>query len=145
MTEEKSFFKRKRDFLRNYEPFSLLSNNLLKKIVSKIQIQHYEAGQTICERGRKGNCLFIIHAGSVVETLVDGSGEEITVAMLSKGDCFGAISLLTDEPYLATKKAKEDVELFVIYNDDIQELIQKKSCFECIFDESCFNENKSLL
>jgi len=124
MTEEKSFFKRKRDFLRNYEPFSLLSNNLLKKIVSKIQIQHYEAGQTICERGHKGNCLFIIHAGSVVETLVDGSGDEITVAMLSKGDCFGAISLLTDEPYLATKKAKEDVELFVIYNDDIQELFQ---------------------
>ena len=124
MTEEKSFFKRKRDFLGNYEPFSLLSNNLLKKIVSKIQIQRYEAGQTICERGRKGNCLFIIHAGSVVETLVDGSGEEITVAMLKMGDCFGAISLLTDEPYLATKKAKEDVELFVIYNDDIQELFQ---------------------
>ena len=124
MTEEKSFFKRKRDFLKNYEPFSLLSNNLLKKIVSKIQIQHYEEGQTICERGRKGNCLFIIHAGSVVETLVDSHGDEITVAMLSKGDCFGAISLLTDEPYLATKNAKEDVELFVIYNDDIQELFQ---------------------
>ena len=124
MTEEKSFFKRKRDFLKNYEPFSLLSNNLLKKIVSKIQIQHYEAGQTICERGRKGNCLFIIHAGSVVETLVDSNGDEITVAILSKGDCFGAISLLTDEPYLATKKAKEDIELFVIYNDDIQELFQ---------------------
>ena len=124
MTEEKSFFKRKRDFLKNYEPFSLLSNNLLKKIVSKIQIQHYGAGQTICERGRKGNCLFIIHAGSVIETLVDSSGKEITVAMLSKGDCFGAISILTDEPYLATKKAKEDVELFVIYNDDIQELFQ---------------------
>ncbi len=125
MTEEKSFFKQKRDFLKNYEPFSLLSNNLLKKIVSKIQIQHYGVGQTICERGHKGNCLFIIHTGSVVETLVDSSGEEITVAMLSKGDCFGAISLLTDEPYLATKKAKEDVELCVIYNDDIQELIQK--------------------
>jgi len=47
MTEEKSFFKRKRDFLKNYEPFSLLSNNLLKKIVSKIQIQNYEAGHNI--------------------------------------------------------------------------------------------------
>ena len=124
MTEEKSFFKRKRDFLRNYEPFSLLSNNLLKKIVSKIQTQHYEAGQTICERGHKGNCLFIIHTGSVVETLVDSNGDEITVAILNKGDSFGAISLLTDEPYLATKKAKEDIELFVIYNNDIQELFQ---------------------
>ena len=125
MTEKKSFFKQKRDFLKNYEPFSLLSNNLLKKIVSKLQVQYYGVGQTICERGQKGNCLFIIHSGSVVETLVDSSGEEIAVAMLSEGDCFGAISLLTDEPYLATKKAKEDVELFVIYNDDIQELIQK--------------------
>ncbi len=125
MTEEKSFSKKTRDFLKNYEPFCLLSNNLLKKIVSKLQIQNYGVGQTICERGHKGNCLFIIHSGSVVETLVDSSGEEIAVAVLSKGDCFGAISLLTDEPYLATKKAQEDAELFVIYNEDIQELIQK--------------------
>lgn len=125
MTQKKSFFKHKREFLKNYKPFSLLSNNLLKKIVSKLQVQYYGVGQTICERGRKGNCLFIIHTGSVVETLVDSSGEEIAVAMLGKGDCFGAISLLTDEPYLANKKAKEDVELFVIYKDDIQELIQK--------------------
>ncbi len=120
-----SFSKQKRDFLKKHEPFSLLSNNLLKKIVSKLRVQHYGVGQTICERGHKGNCLYIIHVGSVVETLVDSSGEEIAVAILSEGDCFGAISLLTYEPYLATKKAKEDVELFVIYNDDIQGLIQK--------------------
>ncbi len=125
MTEEMSFFRRKRGFLKNYEPFSLLSNNLLKKIVSKIQVQHYETGQTICERGQKGNCLFIIYAGSVVETLVDNSGEEITIAMLEKGDCFGAIPFLTDESYLATRKAKEDVSLFVLHDYDIQGLIQK--------------------
>lgn len=125
MTENISFFKQKRDFLKNCEPFSLLSNNLLKKIVSKLQVQHYGAGQTICERGHKGNCLYIIHTGSVIETLTDSSGEEITVAILRKGDCFGTISLLTDEPYLATTKVKEDVELLVLYKNDIQELIQK--------------------
>ena len=125
MTEETSFFKQKRDFLKNYEPFSLLSNNLLKKIVSKLQVQHYGVGQKICERGQKGNCLFIIHIGSVVETLTDSSGEEITVAVLREGGCFGTISLLTDEPYLATIKVKEDVELLVLYKNDIQELIQK--------------------
>ncbi|MEK6765277.1 MAG: sigma 54-interacting transcriptional regulator [Planctomycetota bacterium] len=125
MTEDISFFKQKRDFLKNYEPFSLLSNNLLKKIVSKLQVQHYRVGQTICERGQKGNCLFIIHIGSVVETLTDSSGEEITVAVLRAGGCFGTISLLTDEPYLATIKVKEDVELLVLYKNDIQELIQK--------------------
>ena len=54
ITEKKSFFKQKRDFLKNYEPFSLLSNNLLKKIVSKIQIQHYGVGQTICENKNYG-------------------------------------------------------------------------------------------
>ncbi len=125
MTEDMSFFKQKRDFLKDYNPFSLLSNNLLKKIVSKLQVQHYGAGQTICERGLKGNCLFIIHTGSAVETLTDSSGEEITIAILWKGGCFGTISLLTDEPYLATIKVKEDVELLVLYKNDIQELIQK--------------------
>lgn len=125
MTEDMSFLKQKRNFLKNYEPFSLLSNNLLKKIVSKLQVQHYKVGQTICERGQKGNCLFIIHVGSVVETLTDSGGEEITVAVLREGGCFGTISLLTDEPYLATIKVKEDVELLVLYKNDIQELIQK--------------------
>ena len=125
MTVETSFFRQKRDFLKNYEPFSLLSNNLLKKIVSKLQVQHYRVGQTICERGQRGNCLFIIHIGSVVETLTDSSGEEITVAVLREGGCFGTISLLTDEPYLATIKVKEDVELLVLYKNDIHELIQK--------------------
>ena len=85
MIEDMSFFKQKRDFLKNYEPFSLLSNNLLKKIVSKLQVQHYGSGQTICERGQEGNCLFIIHNGSAVETLSDRSGEEITVAVLREG------------------------------------------------------------
>jgi transcriptional regulator with GAF, ATPase, and Fis domain len=125
MTEETSFFKQKRDFLKNYEPFSLLSNNLLKKIVSKLKVLSYGVGQTICERGHQGNRLFVIYTGSVVETLIDSSGEEITVSILSEGDCFGTISLLTDESYLATIKSKEDVELLVLYNDDIRELIQK--------------------
>ena len=125
MTEETSFFKQKRDFMKNYEPFSLLSNNLLKKIISKINVLSYRIGQTICERGQKGDCLFVIHTGSVVETLIDSSGEEITISTLSEGDCFGTISLLKDESYLATIKSKEDVELFVLHNDDLRELIQK--------------------
>ncbi|GAX60831.1 transcriptional regulator [Candidatus Scalindua japonica] len=57
--------------------------------------------------------------------MVDNSGEEITVAILNKGDCFGAIPFLTDESYLATRKAKEEVELFVLHDYDIQELILK--------------------
>ncbi len=125
MIENKTFFKQKSEFLKNYEPFSLLSNNLLKKIVSKLQDHHYEVGQTICEMGEKGNCLYIIHTGSVIETLTDDSGEEIKVAILKVGDCFGTISLLTDEPYLATIKVKEDTELYVLYKNDLEELIRR--------------------
>ncbi len=125
MTEDISFFKQEGYFFKDYESFSLLSNNLLKKIVSTLQVQYYGAGQTICERGQKGNCLFVTHTGSVVETLTDRSGEEIIVAILREGGCFGTISLLTDEPYLATMKVKEDAELIVLYKNDIQGLIRK--------------------
>ncbi len=125
MSEDASFFKQKRDFLKSHEPFHLLSNNLLKKIVTRLKVQVYGVGQTICERGHKGDCLFIIYTGSVVETLVDNSGEEITLSVLGEGDCFGPISFLTDEAYLSTIKAKENVELFVLHNNDIRVLIQK--------------------
>ncbi len=122
MSEKQASFKQKREFLKNHTTFSLLSNNLLKKIVSRLQVHHYGAGQIICERGTAGNCLYIIHTGSVVETLVGSREEEITVAILREGDSFGTISLLTEEPYLATIKAKEDVELYVLCKNDIEEL-----------------------
>ena len=69
MTEDISFFQTKKEiFLKDYEPFSLLSNNLLKKDCFKA------TGSTLwgpvklyAKRGQKGNCLFIIHTGSVVE------------------------------------------------------------------------------
>jgi transcriptional regulator with GAF, ATPase, and Fis domain/polyferredoxin len=122
MPEKKDSFKLKREFLKNYTPFSSLSNNLLKKIVSRLQVHHYGAGQIICERGKTGNSLYIIHTGSVIETLADNSTEEITVAILREGDCFGTISLLTDEPYLATIKVNEDVKLYVLYKNDLEEL-----------------------
>lgn len=124
MPEEKASFKQKREFLKNYTPFSSLSNNLLKKIASRLQVHHYGVGQIICERGKAGNSLYIIHTGFLTEILSDSSGEEITIAILREGNCFGTISLLTDEPYLATIKVKEDVELYVLYKNDIEELIR---------------------
>lgn len=125
MTEKTGLYRQRRDFLKNSAPFSQLSNNLLKKIASRLQVHHYGVGQTICERGEKGDCLYIIHSGSVVEILSDDGREEITVAILKKGDCFGTISLLTDEAYFATIKVKEDVEIFVICKDDLKDLISK--------------------
>ncbi|MFQ5964221.1 MAG: sigma 54-interacting transcriptional regulator [Candidatus Scalinduaceae bacterium] len=125
MTDKTNYFRQKREFLKKHRPFSLLSNNLLKKVVSKIQVHHYGVGQIIFERGEKGNCLYIISSGCVLETLINNSAEETTVAVHREGDCFGAISLLTDEPYLATTKAKEDVELYVLYKKDLEELIQR--------------------
>ncbi|MHC4182202.1 MAG: cyclic nucleotide-binding domain-containing protein, partial [Planctomycetota bacterium] len=98
MPEKKTSFKQKREFLKNHTSFSLLSNNLLKKIVSRLQIHHYGAGQIICKRGKAGNSLYIIHTGSVIETLAGSRGEEITVAILREGNSFGTISLLTEEP-----------------------------------------------
>jgi len=126
MSEKQASFKQKREFLKNHTTFSLLSNNLLKKIVSRLQVHHYGAGQIICERGTAGNCLYIIHTGSVVETLVGSRGEEITVAILREGDSFGTISLLTEEPYLATIKAKEDVELYVLCAEHAEDAVALK-------------------
>jgi len=73
----------------------------------------YSDSDIIIRQGDKGREMFIIQKGEAeVTTSVDG--KEIVLAILTRGDFFGEMSLLEKVPRSATVRAKGDTRLLVL-------------------------------
>jgi small-conductance mechanosensitive channel/CRP-like cAMP-binding protein len=91
-------------------------------------LQHtvYGSGEVIMRAGEAGDSLYIIRSGSVAVRLgVDGLEKE--VAVLSDGEFFGEMSLMTGEPRRATVVAKTDAECYVIDRALFQQILRNNA------------------
>lgn len=94
-----------------------MANVVFKSTGSRVPppdlVARYAAGEVIFRQGDLGTDMYIIHEGQV--EIVTGDGErENVVAVLEKGDFFGEMSLLDEQPRSATARAATDVRLLTI-------------------------------
>lgn len=61
------------------------------------------------EQGQPGDNFFFIYSGEAIVTKTQDDGEPEQVGTLKRGDYFGELALLTDQPRAATITAKGDV------------------------------------
>ena len=81
-------------------------------------------GEIIIEEGELGQALYIIEQGSV-EVLKGEEGARNRIAVLSRGELFGEMSLIEDELTSATVAAGSEVELLVIRKSDFLGLLEQ--------------------
>ncbi|MBC8127928.1 MAG: mechanosensitive ion channel [Gloeobacteraceae cyanobacterium ES-bin-144] len=80
-------------------------------------------GEAIVTCGESGSSMFVILDGEV-EVIGKSSGtEELILATLGTGNCFGEMSLLTGEPRTATVRSKLDTLVIEIRKNDLSPLI----------------------
>jgi len=84
--------------------FADLSPSVLAHIGTEFDVETVEENETIFEEGDIGNKFYIIAAGAVEVTNKVSKDEPL--AMLSVGDFFGEIALLSNTPRNATTKTK---------------------------------------
>lgn len=113
-------FLKKIYFLQNLTDEEYLS--LAKKIKTEIASED----EIIFNQGDPGNTFYIIKSGQVRVTVRNVCGETALERVLSSGDFFGEMSLLTGEPRSAAVKALEDAEVFVLEKEDYRELLEAK-------------------
>ena len=78
----------------------------------------FRKGEVIFHRDDPGNSLYLVISGaSAGDDRVDG-GEELTLAILRAGDCFGEMALLSEGERTATVVALEATETLTIQRDD---------------------------
>lgn len=104
-------------FLKQCNVFANLTPEELREVADKMSRESYPAGTRVIEQGDRGDKFFLIKEGEV-EVFVDGESAEHRVRVLGKGDFFGEMALLLDQPRSATVKAAGPLELYALGKED---------------------------
>jgi CRP-like cAMP-binding protein len=88
--------------------FSVLTPDLFRMAVERVQLIQLAAGEVLFRKGDPGDTLFVVAWGEVAVLVPQ------EVARLSEGDFFGEIALLADRPRTATVKATVDSQVLAL-------------------------------
>jgi CRP-like cAMP-binding protein len=85
-------------------------------------IREYPTNTMIFSEAQKGSDMFIIQSGEVtISKVVDGN--EVTLAVLHKGDMFGEMALLENKPRSANAIAHSTCKLMVVNNKNFNNMV----------------------
>ncbi|WP_406699600.1 ATP-binding cassette domain-containing protein [Singulisphaera sp. Ch08] len=105
------------EFLKQCRVFANLTPEELREVADKMTRESYSAGTRVIGQGDRGDKFFLIKEGEV-EVFVDGESPSHRVRILGKGEFFGEMALLLDQPRSATVKAVGPLELYALGKDD---------------------------
>lgn len=86
---------------------------------SGLQRRSFAPGQTVFEEGDPGDCAFLIESGAV-QIVKRGRTGPVVLATLGKGEIFGEMALVDDQPRMAGAVAAQRASLVVIPRDEFQ-------------------------
>ena len=111
--------------LAQSEALKGLSEATLTKIASVMTVETRQKGETILTEGEQGDRYYLIGSG-VAEVYKDGAYQE----ELYFGEGFGTISSFFHRPIPNTVRAKTDLELYVIGQQDFERVLSTDKSFE---------------
>src|SRR5260370_2080981 len=115
----------------NLEPHKLIEASPLFRdmqpreradVIARLQPVSFARGTRILERGTWHGQLYIVASG-LVSVLLQEDHNELAVAQLGPGACFGERSLITCEPPSTTIRADQDSSLWALPQADFLALI----------------------
>ena len=109
------------NYMQKTEMFRNTSIHKLIQICSLMKKEKFNPNDFIFEKGDKAEKFYVIKKGSVIVWR-----DEKRVRELEKGNCFGELALLSNEPRSATIQAKEHCTLYVLEKNDFINSIDKK-------------------
>ena len=110
--------------LKRAELFKQMTDDELRKLAERLRYAPFAKGNMITKQGASGqHWLFIIINGEAEVFLEAMSGERHKLNVLSKGDFFGEMSLMTGAPRLASVIARTDVECYRLDKEAFEEIM----------------------
>ncbi|CAK9194416.1 unnamed protein product [Sphagnum troendelagicum] len=88
--------------LRKVTCLENLTSSEITMLSHSMGVRRYRPGEPIYRAGDPGDCLYVVHRGTVVETAHDRKGDQI---ILVKGSTFGEDALMGNEPRVSTMVA----------------------------------------
>ena len=105
--------------------FSNLDYDNLRRVAPLFQEKTYEDGEILFRENSYGDRLYIIVYGEVAISKKEKNGEESTeLALRKKGDIFGEMSLLDEEPRFATARATKPTSVLELSKPDFVTMLK---------------------
>ena len=111
------------DYLRNIGIFRDLKKESLEKIHNILEERTYLKGEDIFLEGQCAKGVFIIKSGKVKIYKSSSFGKEHILHILSDGNAFAEVCILSNSVYPASSKALEDSIVYIIDNKKLEKLI----------------------
>ncbi len=105
--------------------FSQLREGDLAQLSRAAQERSYPKNSVILFEDDPGDALYVVVSGQVKVVLIAEDGREVILSIRSKGDFFGEMSLIDEEPRSAHVIAMEDSRLLVLRRDDFNRCLRE--------------------
>ena len=100
--------------LRDQQLLASLTDFEVEELKKHLIHRTYLAGETIIKKGSVAEHIFFIESGRVsIHDAIDGH-RDVTLALISSGNCFGEMALLDKQSRSADVKAQTEVSCFVM-------------------------------
>ncbi|MCJ7814956.1 MAG: cyclic nucleotide-binding domain-containing protein, partial [Xanthomonadales bacterium] len=120
---KKKQFRKILDKLSVLDLMLALPPDEIRRVVGDIEKRVFKAGELICHEEDPCDALFLIESGSVRICPHDSGGHEGQVSILTKGEAFGEMALVTSMPAIRRAEAVEDTVLWEVHKDDFNEVV----------------------
>ena len=111
--------------LREMELFAGFKDDTLADLERAMQVRRYAPGETIYARGSEGDELYWVRKGSVRMMASLGDGRTRQVAGFGRGDYFGGLAFLDNEPRPNDAVAVTPTEVYVLERRAFQSLAER--------------------
>ena len=113
------------DNLRSVPIFRTLDDTATFEIWRLLAYRQLEAGTSLFHQGDPGDAMFLIDSGSIRISVKDADGHEAVLADLGKGEFFGEMAILDNQPRSADATVMEPAKLAVLGREDLRSLVRK--------------------
>jgi ATP-binding cassette subfamily B protein len=114
--------------------FRGLSPAVLESIAQRLHLHRFGADEPVVRQGETGDRMYLVMSGRLEVAVEDPLGPR-RVAVLSEGDHFGEMALLTGEPRTATVRTIEGCELLALSIRDFNDLISRDPTLKAAVDD----------
>ena len=116
---------RETSYFKQVSFFADLPEEEIQVLSSATKRRTFRAGEVIFHRDDPGQVLYMIKEGKVKICNISPDGQEVSLAVLGKGEYFGEFALLDGLPRSADAVALEKVESYTLQRSDFHNIILK--------------------
>ena len=112
-------------YLKQVPLFADLADEDIRELMAVARRRIFRSGEVIFHRDDPGQVLYVIKEGKVKISLISPEGQEISLVVFGKGECFGEFAILDGLPRSADAIALERVECYTLQRSDFHKTIMK--------------------